>query len=99
MRSPNLEKFLRLAASHTIPLDDDYLVYQSIPCSMVDKLFNEYMESEEIKDFLDQYSDLREYLERHSGSKMETLADFVFVYDPLNIEYHIWSARREMSNV
>lgn len=72
---------------HTIPLNEDHLVYQSIPCPKVQKLYDEYMESQQIKELLQRFSDLREFVETHSGKPIKNVVDFVTIYDALEIEH------------
>lgn len=71
---------------HTIPLNEDYLVYQGIPCKKVDKMFDELMESDRIKALLDKYSDLIKYLEEHTGNRIRDLGSFYSIYDTLTTE-------------
>lgn len=72
---------------HTIPLSEDYLVYQAIPCPKFDKLREEYyMKSPEIEVLFRNYSALIEYLEDNSGKKIRSLRDLGSFDDPLRIE-------------
>lgn len=72
---------------HTVPLNEDYLVYQSIPCDRIDQLYDKYMESNETKALLDKHSELREYIRKHSGSSIEAMVDFFQFYDAFHIQY------------
>lgn len=71
---------------HTIPLEDDYLVYQALNCSRADKAFNEYLMSPEIDNLLKRNSGLLEYLERNSGTPVRTLVDVVGFFEGLSRE-------------
>lgn len=72
---------------HTTPLNDDYLVYQSIPCARADKLHNEYMQSWEVEVMLGRHIGLMKYLEKHSGVPVRTVNDLHLFYESLNVEY------------
>lgn len=72
---------------HTIPLDDDYLVYQDHSCDKIDTLADELLESNDIKSLLDEHNDLIEYLKKHSGIKIRDPGDFEIIYDSLTTEY------------
>lgn len=72
---------------HTIPLKDDYLVYQAIPCPKVDQLRDQYnRESPELKVLMREYQKLIADLEKYSGKKINTLMDTALFNDPLEIE-------------
>lgn len=71
---------------HTIPVEDDYLVYQSIPCPKIDKLKKEYnMESTEMKALVKNHRTLLDNLEKYSGLKMQTIQDASIFHDPFEI--------------
>lgn len=71
---------------HTIPLNEDYLLYQSVPCDRIDKLHKEYLESQEIKVLLERFSEFRAFLKTHSGVQFDSLADFVMMSEVLTLE-------------
>lgn len=68
---------------HTVALNEDYLIYQAIPCNKSDKLSKEIIESVEL---YEKYSNLMKYIEKQSGSKMRTIMDLNDVYNSLFIE-------------
>lgn len=72
---------------HTIPLDEDYLVYQSIPCAKADKQHDEYLESTAVISQIQDHSQLFKYLEEHSGSKVQSVGDFHVLAEALIIEH------------
>lgn len=72
---------------HTIPLNEDYLVYQSIPCDKIDKLHKEYLKSPKINILFDRFHEFREYLVTNSGNQIESIEDFVLLYEVLTIEH------------
>lgn len=71
---------------HTIPIHEDYLLYQSLPCDMVDKLYKQFIESDEIKAILNEHNELCKHLEIYSGQTINGVQDFHKFYDSLLIE-------------
>lgn len=69
---------------HTTRLDEDYLVYQSIPCAKSEQQQNEYLQSKEV---LTEHSELCEYLEANSGSKIRNVGDLFVISEALLIEH------------
>lgn len=72
---------------HTIPLDEDYLVYQSIPCAKSDQQHSEYMQSKEVLSEFQKHSQFSKYLEENSGSKVQTVGDLHVIAEALLIEH------------
>lgn len=68
---------------HTIPLKDDYLLYQATNCSRADKLVEEYLSSYDIQYLLKAHSGLLQYLERNSKTKVRTVLDVALFYESL----------------
>lgn len=71
---------------HTVPLNEDYLVYQSVPCLRGVEELKEYMESPRIQAENVKYQKFFEFLERNSGSTVRSIKDAALLYDPLLIE-------------
>ncbi|XP_055300691.1 prostatic acid phosphatase-like [Sitodiplosis mosellana] len=72
---------------HTIPLKDDYLVYQAIPCPKFDELRDQYItESPEVKGLMRKHRSLLAELEKHSGMKIRTILDAAIFNDPFEVE-------------
>lgn len=71
---------------HTIPIDEDYLVYQSLPCPRGDKELKEYFESPAIRTVSRKYRKFLEFLERNSGTPIRSIKDAAIFHDPLLIE-------------
>lgn len=72
---------------HTIDVNEDYLVYQSIPCPKYDKLREEYYtESPEMKALMKKHRRLLENLEKYSGHKIQTIKDASIFNDPFEVE-------------
>lgn len=71
---------------HTIPLDEDYLVYQSIPCPRGEKELEEYLESPRIQAISKKYQKFFEYLEKNTGAPVRSVKEASYFYDPLLIE-------------
>lgn len=76
---------------HTIPMDDDYLVYQSIPCDMADKMEAELIESEAMTEFLNGYSELLDFVKENMGKEdlltnNEVKGVIFYLFDSMNIE-------------
>lgn len=69
---------------HTIPLDEDNLVYQANTCERSTQLTDEYFDRPEI---IQKYYGLMKYLEKKSGSKMQNPIDVHVVFDPIYIEH------------
>lgn len=72
---------------HTVPLNDDYLVYQSIPCAKSDKQHADYMQSPVAMSEFQKHSDLVKSLEENSGWKIPTIEDFHLLTEALIIEH------------
>lgn len=72
---------------HTVPLDEDYVVYQGLPCEKSEKISEEFANSNECRSLMGKYMDFRRYIEKHSGFKVEKMNEFHDIYDPLSIEY------------
>lgn len=68
---------------HTIPLDDDYLLYQVTKCPRAEKLVEQYMTSYEIQYLLKAHSGLLQYLERNSKTQVRTVLDVALFYESL----------------
>lgn len=64
----------------------DFELTQLLPCRKVDRLRADYLRSAPIQAKLNQYSKLRKYLERHSGSPARSVRDFFRFYDSMNTE-------------
>lgn len=78
---------------HTIPLEEDYLVYQSIPCDRADKMFDELLDSEAMTSFFNGYSELLKYVEENMGIHLETNLDKIYIIHYLFDSVTIESAR------
>lgn len=72
---------------HTIPLDEDYLVNQWIPCAKSDKQHDEYLQSMPVVSEFQKHSQLFKYLEENSGSKVQNVRGFHVFAEALIIEY------------
>lgn len=57
---------------HTIPTDDDYLVFQGIPCDIVDETVEKLKNSEAMTTYLTRYDKIVNYIEENTGIKLET---------------------------
>lgn len=68
---------------HTVPVHEDYLLFQKSPCKRADQLRQHVIESDQA--ILNEYPALISYLEKHSGS-FKTVDDFYSLYDSLRIE-------------
>lgn len=72
---------------HTVPLDGDYLVYQSIPCAKADKQHNEYVKSLSVMSEFRKHRNFFQFLEENSGAKIRTISDFGTIAEALIIEH------------
>lgn len=72
---------------HTVRLDEDFLVYQSIPCAKSDQQQSEYLQSEEVLAEFQKHSQLCKYLEENSGSKIQNVGDLYVIAEALLIEH------------
>lgn len=72
---------------HTVRLDEDYLVYQSIPCAKSDQQHSEHMKSTAVLNEFQKYSQLCKYLEENSGSKIQNVEDLYVIAEALLIEH------------
>lgn len=72
---------------HTVPFDQDILLNQlMLPCPKADEIRDAYSQSDEVQGLLQFYAPLREYIEKNSGSPVNTLFQLYVFYDALNIE-------------
>lgn len=72
---------------HTVPLNEDYLVYQSIPCAKSDKQHDEYVQSMAVISEFQQHTDFFKFLEKKSGSKVRNVEEFHVMAEALIIEH------------
>lgn len=71
---------------NTVPLFQDYVLGQFLPCSKMDLQRAEYVPTIDIDAKIDSCTLLRTYLEEHSGSPVNTVDDFYMFFDSLNLE-------------
>ncbi|KAK3108045.1 hypothetical protein FSP39_000109 [Pinctada imbricata] len=72
---------------HTIPLNDDHLIYTNSPCPAADKLLKQWKESSPwLKKLKEKYKDLVQYVSDNTGLP-NTLDDILGIVDTLFIEY------------
>lgn len=72
---------------HTIPINNDYLLYQSISCPKLDKLRDEYMESDDMKALFKRYNALIQFISENSGMEIRTVNDLTGIHQALSIEH------------
>ncbi|XP_031636524.1 uncharacterized protein LOC116349297 [Contarinia nasturtii] len=84
---------------HTVPLNDDYLVYQAIPCPKRDEQIHDYSSnSSEVDALFRKHRKLLEYMEQHSGKKIQTIQNAGIFWDPLSIEENLGLALPDWAN-
>lgn len=69
---------------HSIPKPLDHLIIAEVACARYVKALEDYEHSPEVKAITDEYQDDYEYIERHSGQPIRTLAhvkDFFGIID------------------
>lgn len=75
---------------HTIPLQDDYLLYQSNACASIDNVHSALVESNQTSAFLHRYNGLIKYIENNTGltsnSNSDIFKNIYTVYDALKVE-------------
>lgn len=76
---------------HTMPLEDDYLLNSFVDCSRFEQLFQQRLNSDELKSLMEQHRTLIDFMEKNSGLKLQKVDDVWKLYSGLLIEY-----RREL---
>lgn len=71
---------------HTIPITQEHLLAWHIPCPRFKSLFRSYSNSSERKALIEKYKHSIDFWEEHSGLKIKTLADVMYLYDTLYVE-------------
>lgn len=71
---------------HTMPESIDYILAMKRPCPLYIKAFKEYEQSEEIQWILEHFRELIQYLEMHSGLKLDRIVQIKSLYETLWIE-------------
>lgn len=71
---------------HTVPVDYDHLVIGDRKCDAFTESFEDFKESDKIKEFNQKHQDLYDYLSLHSGETVEKMGDTVPIRDTLRIE-------------
>lgn len=71
---------------HTIPLDDDYLLWPLASCPRHTQLFDQYMNSVEMKSIMQRHKSYIDFLQQKSGLKNMTLVDLALLYDTLFVQ-------------
>lgn len=71
---------------HTTPLELDHVLYGGRPCERFQHAFDKYHASETYKKEFEQFKPLSEYLEKHSGVKIQNFKQINRLYNTLWIE-------------
>lgn len=71
---------------HTIALEDDYLLNSRVECPRGLQDFFQHLYSPEIKSLMEENRPLIEFLERHSGMKVENLDNLLTIYYVLSAQ-------------
>lgn len=73
---------------HTIPSDEDYLLLNP-NCPRTQNLTEQYLMSHDIKVILEANSQLLQFLETNSKTRVRTVSDVAVFYEALSREYEV----------
>lgn len=72
---------------HTVPLKDDYVVYQKVKCNLTERKIKEFMQTDQYQEFLARHKKLIEYLEKNTQTKIDDLSSISLIYTAITIEH------------
>lgn len=72
---------------HTIPLEDDNLLYPILTCPRHTQLLNEYIQSLEIKSIFEKHKDFIDFIHKNSEVQNITLNELTIIYDTLFVQH------------
>lgn len=75
---------------NTVPLQKDYIVYQKVPCKLIDREIKEYLHSAEHDAFFNKHKQLIKFLAKHTGisfADFRKLRPFYDIHTALDIEH------------
>lgn len=71
---------------HVVSTENGYLIDQRTKCARYSKLLDRYLKSRKINRIWKKHRSLIKYLEKHSGRRMNSLADVSKIVDILRVE-------------